>query len=762
MCHRSWCFREQSLATSCTSICEASAQLLPNERFHKALELSIDFAFDNKKSSMPQMPFIFDFRNLDYDSFTEYFDQIDWQNEIGNRPVDDMVRIFYKKVEIGLNNWAPTVQRKTKSSQPPWVNRSLLHLMHQQKKSHTKYIASGRSSNLYEDYSRVRKMTKQVADQALATYTHQIEGNLRSNPKQFFNYVNDKRKSKGVPSTVKFKNSEASNEQDVANLFATFFSSIYASPQASEPMVGSVSSSTDIPPCTLCVDSISLALSKLSDSMDMGPDGLPALFLKRCASTIAKPLCVIYNRSLQLSVFPKAWKISNVRPVFKKGNRNDVTNYRCIAKLSFIAKIFEALVCDHVSFYSRPLIPTEQHGFVKKRSTTSNLVDFTTSTMNSLENGHQVDSINTDFSSAFDKIPIEQLCDKLALLGFSPSWVSWIKSYLSNRTLKVIIGNTLSNEFAASSGVPAGSHLGPVLFVLYISDIGSVIRHSKYLAYADDLKIFRKINNIEDCLLLQLDIDAVALWCVKNKLPLNEKKCTAFSFHRSKTAVIFDYMINNCKLTRPNELKDLGVWYDSKLSFINHIDRSIARAVAMLGFVMRCAREFKDPYTIKSLYCSLVRSILEYASVVWSPTYAVHIKRIESIQKRFLLFSLRHLFPLNDFQNLPPYSDRLQLIDLTMLSTRRKVADLIYFCKVLSGDIDTEDFLQEININTGINHRTQNNLIYLQFHRTNYGMQQPMARMARTFNELSHVFDFNKSIDSIRLNAIQHLKHLPN
>lgn len=112
-----------------TSICEACAQLLPNERFHKALELSIDFAFDNNKSSMPQMPFIFDFRNLDYDSFTEYFDQIDWQNEIGNRPVDDMVRIFYKKVEIGLNNWAPTVQRKTKSSQPPWVNRSLLHLI---------------------------------------------------------------------------------------------------------------------------------------------------------------------------------------------------------------------------------------------------------------------------------------------------------------------------------------------------------------------------------------------------------------------------------------------------------------------------------------------------------------------------------------------------------------------------------------------------------------------------------------------------------
>lgn len=285
--------------------------------------------------------------------------------------------------------------------------------------------------------------------------------------------------------------------------------------------------------------------------------------------------------------------------------------------------------------------------------------------------------------------------------------------------------------------------MGPVLFVLFISDIGSVIRHSKYLAYADDLKIFRIIQTIEDCLLLQQDINSVALWCAKNKLPLNEKKCTAFSFYRSRTAIAFDYMINNCKLSRPSELKDLGVWYDVKLSFTNHVDRIIARAVAMLGFVMRCAREFKDPYTIKSLYCSLVRSILEYASVVWSPTYAVHIKRIEFIQKRFLLFSLRHLFPPSDFQNLPPYSQRLQLIDLTMLSARRKVADLIYFCKVLLGDIDTEDFLREININTEINHRTQNNLIYQRFHRTNYGMQQPMARMARTFTELSNVLGEN-------------------
>lgn len=743
----------------CVAITKSTVPLLPNEIHHFAIELCVSnvSGLNVKNQDTHSNNYAFDFRRSNFEGLALFFTQIDWANLLSNLSADQMVTVFYNQVGIGLKRFTPVVRKRVMSSHPPWMSRVLINLLNRQKKAHSDCVYSNFAYREYQIYSQVRRQVKGMSAFCMSEYTSRMEADLRSNPKNFFKFVNDKRKTGGFPSTLKMGDKVANTPKDMADMFADFFSSVYSSEDCQRTANQFTPRNIiELPPLILSREGIELSLAKLSDSLNRGPDGLPACFLKRFAMELSSPLSIIFNCSLSSSSFPLAWKYSTVCPIFKKGSRSEATNYRCIAKLSFIPKVFEALVCEHVSFHAKPLIPESQHGFVKSRSTVTNLLDFTTFTINELENRNQVDAIYNDFSKAFDKVNHVILCQKLDTFGFTPRWVEWIKSYLGDRRMRVKLNETTSYSFTAKTGVPAGSHLGPLLFILFISDIEYCIKHSRSLLYADDLKIFRSITNEVDCFLLQEDLAAVARWCVLNALPLNESKCFCFTYTQKKCAFVYGYEINGCSLSRPNEVTDLGVTFNSNLSFVSHIDRVIARATASLGFVIRCSRDFHNPFTYKSLYCALVRSVLEYASVIWSPSYAVHIKRIESIQKRFLLFALRHRYARSDWQNLPSYCLRLTELNLPMLSVRRTTADVIFICKLLFGTIDLPIVLAAININTTINRRTRSNLIYVNAHRTNYGFNQPLARMERTFNEMSALIDFNMSVPSIRAAILNH------
>ena len=160
------------------------------------------------------------------------------------------------------------------------------------------------------------------------------------------------------------------------------------------------------------------------------------------------------------------------------------------------------------------------------------------------------------------------------------------------------------------------SHLGPILFLLFINDLSKVIKYSKTLLFADDLKIYSSISNLNDCFLLQLDINAIVNWCELNNLQLNIKKCQSFTFYRTSTVILFNYEIKSIILTRSDFIKDLGVILDRKLQFHDHIDAIISKSMAMLGFLKRNSSEFSDPYTLRFLYVSLVRPHLRYCDIL--------------------------------------------------------------------------------------------------------------------------------------------------
>lgn len=231
------------------------------------------------------------------------------------------------------------------------------------------------------------------------------------------------------------------------------------------------------------------------------------------------------------------------------------------------------------------------------------------------------------------------------------------------------VKSTRSRTFNIPSGVPQGSVLGPLIFIIYVNDLYELLS-SFNLSYADDLKIFRVIASSADCVELQEDINRLLIWCDDNGMRVNSKKCKVISFSRSNSISLHQYNMGLDFLERVDSICDLGVTIDSKLRFNEHISIITAKAFTVLGFIRRHASGFTDIYCLKTLFCSLVRSILEYASPVWSPFYVKHNLAIERIQKSFLRFALRHL-PWNDPINLPSYPERLKLINLESLSARR-------------------------------------------------------------------------------------------
>ena len=339
--------------------------------------------------------------------------------------------------------------------------------------------------------------------------------------------------------------------------------------------------------------------------------------------------------------------------MFKSGRKDLVSNYRPIAKLSCIPKLFERIIYDSIYFQCKSIFSPVQHGFLKGKSTTTNLTGFVSSTLNILESGSEVDVIATDFSKAFDKISHGLILFKLNKLGFPSGFTTWIDSYLTDRRYRVVFRLAKSEPFTAKSGVPQGSHLGPLLIIIAINDVDQIIKYSNISLYADDAKIFKTITLPRDFEALQKDLDNFAVWCNQNQLILNVNKCQFITYTRKRITTNRAYYLNGVAIDRVDRIRDLGVLCDKKLSFLPHYNYIIARANSTLGFVKRWSKEFSEPFVTRSLYMALVRPLLEYASQVWSPFLKCDIDRIEAVQKRFLRFAFRDL-PWVDNFHLPP------------------------------------------------------------------------------------------------------------
>lgn len=488
-------------------------------------------------------------------------------------------------------------------------------------------------------------------------------------------------------------------------------------------------------------------LKKMKPTGVVGPDKVPSFLLKDCAIVFSSPLTKLFNLCLKTNTFPVIWKTSKIIPVFKKNDRNNIENYRPVTIISNFSKCLEMALYGALAFQVGGRISPNQHGFIRGRSTTTNLLSITQFIADSIDTKSQVDVVYTDFSKAFDRLDHGILLYHLDRIGFSANLLMLFESYLKNRLLRVEYCGQDSVELCATSGVPQGSILGPLLFNIFINGVTDIIDLS-VLLYADDMKIFSRIDSPHDCERLQRCVDRLVAWCSYNNLPLNVEKCKVMSYTLKSETQNYNYSIGDTMIGRVSVFKDLGVTFDSKLSFVQHISEVVQSSFRALGFIVRNTRDFSNSNTLKLLYYAFVRSKLEYASIVWSPFYAAHINALEQVQRRFLKYlSLKTdgVYP----QIGCCHSSLLQKHSLDSLEVRRTNSELKLLYKLLHNEIDSPDVLSQINFLVPRSSR-YSFTFYVASSRTNVSKYSPLKRMQDAYNLYQCNFDiFSCSLVSV-------------
>ena len=443
------------------------------------------------------------------------------------------------------------------------------------------------------------------------------------------------------------------------------------------------------------------ALKSVPVSKACGPDDMSARIIAECADELAVPITKICNASISSGVFPERWKQANIIPILKKGDKKDPSNYRSISLLPLFGKIHERLVYIQLYQHVAPALCNEQHGFIPRRSCVTNLAVYLQSAWEAISDGYQTDAIYTDFSAAFQSVNHSLLIHKLKhsykLQDFA---LKWFVSYLSDRRQRVIVNGKTSKWTTVLSGVPEGSLLAPLLFSLFINDLPREV-DCGCLLYADDAKIYRKIVSPYDGLLLQRDLDRLTAWSSRWGLTLNPKKCKSFTITLRRAPVQTMYMINATKLEHVEEIRDLGIIIDTKLTFASHVSSIVRRANRSLGLLFRSfqtgARGTKfNRNALMCAYFSNVRSILEYGSVIWAGAAETHTVRIDRVQHKFLIWLLS--YTASGHATSLAYSDLLNHFRIPSLSSRRTQHDLMFIRTVFSAGLDSITLLRSFSL----------------------------------------------------------------
>ena len=294
---------------------------------------------------------------------------------------------------------------------------------------------------------------------------------------------------------------------------------------------GLVGVSSSLSYVTFSEEQVCSKLKGLKASKSPGPDGIHPAILHECSEILSVPLSIIFQKCLDSNFVPTDWRVANVTPIFKKGDRSLPCNYRPVSLTSVVCKVMESLIkgCLLKYLLDNELLNLSQHGFLPSRSCVTNLLSFLEDVSSSLDSGFGVDVVYLDFSKAFDKVPLGRLMVKLRRLGVRGNCADWISSWLHDRSQRVAVNGNFSSWKEVTSGVPQGSVLGPLLFLIFINDIDSSLT-SCISKFADDTKLYRKISNLDDALLLQKDLDKLFSWSQTWQMSFNADKCKVLHF----------------------------------------------------------------------------------------------------------------------------------------------------------------------------------------------------------------------------------------
>nr|CAD2192477.1 unnamed protein product [Meloidogyne enterolobii] len=394
-------------------------------------------------------------------------------------------------------------------------------------------------------------------------------------------------------------------------------------------------------------------LNSLPNKEGLSPDFISYRFLKNCSVSLVSYISELFRISLDSAILPNIWKESVIIPLFKKGNKELVSNYRPISITCSLCRVMERFIFNGILEFllENNIISPHQFGFLPRRSTTTQLITTLEDWFDGIFSNKNIDCIYLDLRKAFDSIPHDLLLYKLHKIGVRGKIYNWIKEFLTNRKYRVKINDSFSSYYSAPLGVPQGSVLGPLLFLIYINDLPDIIpKGISVKLFADDIKIYLIHDSISQCNILSDTISNIELWCGQWGISISSDK--SYALYLGRNNQMHQYKIEDTIIKGLDSIRDLGIIIDNKLSFHKHFDTIVRTAYYRMKVLFKTIRS-RSIRTWTLVYKSYIRPILEYAPEIWNPHFKKDVLQIEKCQKFFTSIALKKYLCLNvDLQKM--------------------------------------------------------------------------------------------------------------
>ena len=605
---------------------------------------------------------------------------IEISNELGvkyrdNIDMHSMWTLFKTKLEKAISENIPSktfVQRNSL----PWMSQKLKKMIKKKARLHQQ----AKSSKDWTKYRHFQKECKKAFRVAETDYTNNViqQGLEQNNPKPFWKLVKSKKQDNVGVSPLYDDGQLHNDSKSLAEILLRQFSSVFT-PKIPGPMPEVKNHVAEsLVHITIDIKGTENLLKKINPSKASGPDQIPNLVLKECAQELSPAVTYLFQTSLNTGTLPQDWTDANVAPVFKKGDRHQAENYRPVSLTSVLSKLLEHVVCQKMllHFDKNKVLTHRNHGFRSGFSCETQLAITIDDLTRNFDNNIQTDLAILDFSKAFDTVPHDRLLHKLEAYGVRGHLIKWIETFLCSRKMRVMVNGEYSSEAEVLSGVPQGTVLGPILFLVMINDLPDCVKSIVRL-FADDCVLYRCINNFEDCLILQNDLKCLEKWAEDWGMRFNAKKCYIMSI---KKKISHFYQLNNTILQEVQTNPYLGLNISNDLKWSFHINSVCNKASCTLGFVRR--NLYHCPKATRlTAYISLVRSVLDYGSIIWDPYQQGDIDKLERMQRQGARFVT------NDYRSREKgcMTRMLEDLDLQPLQQRRKELRLTFLYKIAEG-----------------------------------------------------------------------------
>ena len=634
----------------------------------------------------------FNFHRADYDHMRMMAKDIGLQDAVsGLDVINDWENVKAKILHL-QEMCVPKMSRTNRRCK--WVTRKTIKCRRAKKKAWEHYKKQN-TPEAYENYKRKLNISTRENRKAQENFENKLSKNIKNDTKGFFSYVRNKQRSRvGVGPLKDADGNMVLDDLRGANLLNSYFSSVFTRenlanvPDASKLVDDK--SDNNLIDIEITEELVKKKLDLIKVDKSTGVDEIHPRMLFELRDVLVKPLTTLFNASLATSLVPLDWKSATVVPLFKKGKRSDPQNYRPVSLTSITCKVLESILKEQMVEHLAKLrlIKDTQHGFTKGRSCLTNLLDFLEDATKWVDEGIPVDVIYLDFAKAFDKVPHTRLIKKLEAHGISGKVSLWISNWLSNRKQRVSLNSNLSGWSDVLSGVPQGSVLGPLLFLIFINDIDDELS-CKIIKFADDTKICRNIINNNDAISLNQDLKKLAEWADKWQMQFNVDKCVVMHLGRNNSR--HEYTLGETVLRTTDLEKDLGVMISSNCKVSEQCSKAVKKANSMLWLLNRKIK-FKSKDNITRLYKALIRPHLEYCIQAWNPYEKKDVDLLEGVQRR----ALRMIYGYRDIS----YEERLKRTGLTTLVKRRERGDLIEVFKIVKefDKVNCDRFFKQNNI----------------------------------------------------------------